>query len=327
MKDQVKIYYGDALEYYASWPTPTVIISDGPYGIGSFDGDPHTTDDLPKWYESHVKKWSELSKPATTLWFWNTEIGWAKVHPILEKYGWIYKGCNTWNKGIAHAAGNTNTKSLSHLPIVSEICVQYVKEARLNSGNNKNLSLKNWLREEWKRTGLPFSKTNEACGIKNAATRKYFTKCHLWYFPPSEAFEKIVDFANKNGKESNKPFFSTDGIKSLTKSQWASLKPKFKCPLGITNVWDIPAVRGDERLKSGSKVAHINQKPLKIMEITIKASSDEGDIVWEPFGGLCSAGIAATQLKRQSYCAEINKHYYDLAVKRASSGFQQDLFI
>lgn len=321
----INIYYGDALDFYDKWPSPSVIISDGPYGIGSFDGDPHTPDELAEWYEPHIKKWSKLSKPATTLWFWNTEIGWAKVNPILEKYGWAYKSCNIWNKGIAHIAGNSNTQNLSHLPIVTEVCVQYIKEPRLDSGESKNLSLKDWLRSEWERTGLPFSKTNKACGVKNAATRKYFTKCHLWYSPPPDAFEKIVAYANKYGRSYGKPYFSVDGNKPLSKYEWADLKPKFKCPIGTTNVWDIPAVRGQERMKNGSKAIHLNQKPLKIMEMLIEISSEENDVVWEPFGGLCSAGIAARKLRRDSYCAEIDKEYYNLAVDRSQNGWQVPL--
>lgn len=322
-KQDVNIYHGDALSFYDKWPTPSVIISDGPYGISSFDGDPHTPNALPEWYEPHIKKWSKLSKPATTLWFWNTEIGWAKVHPILEKYGWVYKTCNVWNKGIAHIAGNSNTKNLSHLPIVTEVCVQYVKEPRLDSVEKKNLSLKEWLRREWERTGLPFSKTNDACGVKNAATRKYFTKCHLWYAPPPDAFEKIVEYANQHGKETGKPYFSTDGKNILSKNEWADLRATFKCPIGVTNVWDIPAVRGQERMKNGMKAVHLNQKPLKIMEMLIDVSSEENGVVWEPFGGLCSAGIAARKLNRNSYCAEINEEYYKLAVNRSQNGWQE----
>ncbi len=325
-KSKVNIFHGDAIEYYSKWPSPSVIISDGPYGIGSFEGDPNTPNELPQWYEPHIKSWSKLSNPATTLWFWNTEIGWAKVHPILEKYGWTYKSCNIWNKGIAHIAGNSNTKNLSHLPIVTEVCVQYVKEPRLDSGENTNLSLKEWLRSEWERTGLPFTKTNDACGVKNAATRKYFTKCHLWYSPPPDVFEQLVEYANKHGDESGKPYFSTDGISSLNKDDWARLRPIFKCPIGITNVWDLPAVRGQERIKNGTKAIHLNQKPLKLMEMIIESSSKELDAIWEPFGGLCSAGIAAGKLNRRSYCAEINDKYFDLAVLRSKTDWGESLF-
>lgn len=33
---------------------------------------------------------------------------------------------------------------------------------------------------EWQRAGLPLYKANEACGVKNAATRKYLTQDWLW---------------------------------------------------------------------------------------------------------------------------------------------------
>ena len=65
----------------------------------------------------------------------------------------------------------------------------------VNDHNGKALGLQEWLRNEWKRTGLPFSKTNEACGVKNAATRKYFTPDRLWYFPPAQAMKMISDYA------------------------------------------------------------------------------------------------------------------------------------
>ena len=53
-----------------------------------FPGDPPTPEELPEWYEPHIMAWSDRAVPLTTLWFWNTEIGWANVHPLLVKYGW-----------------------------------------------------------------------------------------------------------------------------------------------------------------------------------------------------------------------------------------------
>lgn len=322
----VSIYLGDALDLYDKWERPNVIVSDGPYGISSFPGDPSSPNKLPEWYEPHIIEWSKHAKPAATLWFWNTEIGWAKTHPILEKHGWIYKNCNIWNKGLAHIAGNSNTKSLSQLPVVTEVCVQYVKEVKLQSRETKNLiQLKQWLREEWQATGTPLYKTNEVCGVKDAATRKYFTLSDLWYFPPPKAFKKLADYANLHGKESGKPYFSIDGKEPLTEDEWADLKPLFKCPVGTTNVWDESAVRGKERVKNGHKAVHINQKPLKLMERTIEITSNENDVVWEPFGGLCSAGIAASKLNRKSFCAEINPMFYEHAKNRLEGGIQQAL--
>lgn len=312
---EIEIYCGDFLKVSKLWKTPNVIVSDGPYGIGGFPGDPKTPENLGKVYRPFIEEWSKRSTPNTTLWFWNTELGWANVHPVLIENGWEFVNCHIWNKGLGHVAGNANTKTLRKFPVVTEVCVQYVKKASFKV-EGKNLSMQDWLRYEWKRTGLPLSKTNEACGVKNAATRKYFTDCHLWYYPPAEAFEKIVAYANLHGDKKGSPYFSLNGHRSLNKVEWENLRFKFKCAFGITNVWEAPPLNGKERLKNGSKALHLNQKPLKFMELIIKASSDESDVIWEPFGGLCSASVAAYRLKRKCYASEIDENIFNLATKR-----------
>ena len=48
----------------------------------------------------------------------------------------------------------------------------------------------------------------------------------------------------------------------------------------------------------------------------IKASSDEGDAVWEPFGGLFTACLAARNNGRRAFGAEIDRTYFHYATKR-----------
>lgn len=313
-REGVIIYHADVLQLYEVWESPTVIISDGAYGLGLFPGDPRDVDSLVEWYEPHVKAWSKKATPQTTLWFWNSELGWATVHPLLVRYGWKYVNCHIWDKGLAHVAGNSNTKVLKKFPVVTEVCVQYVLEVKI-----KGLSLQEWLRREWERTGLPLHLANQACGVQNAATRKYLTKDHLWYFPPPEAFERMVEFANRYGDPKGRPYFSLDGEKPLTKEEWASLRPKFHCKVGVTNVWRVPPLNSQERIRKGTKSLHPNQKPLELMRLIIETSSDPGDLVWEPFGGLCTAAIAAFQLKRRCVSAEIRREFFELAVRRLQS--------
>lgn len=306
---------GNALDLYARWKTPVTIISDGPYGVNGFLGDLSSPQGLDRWYEPHIQEWSKKATPLTTLWFWNTEVGWATVHPMLEKYGWSYVSCCVWDKGLSHVAGNTNTKTIRHLPVVTEICVQYVKKPQFTVEQN-TLSMQEWLRYEWQRTGLPFAKTNEACGVKNAATRKYFTQRHLWYMPPAEAFAKIAAYANEYGKVDGKPYFSIDGCRPLSKEEWANMRAKFSCPIGVTNVWRVPQLRSNERLKIGQKAIHLNQKPLALIKRTIAISSDSKDVVWDPFAGLGTTAIACTELDRECYCAEINQEIFHIAAAR-----------
>lgn len=120
----MSITYGDALAAYPKRKTPAVIVSDGPYGLGMFDGDPYGVEGLADFYEPHVIEWSKRSTNQTTLWFWCTEIGRATVHPVLERHGWRYASCHVWNKGLAHVAGNVNTGTIRKFPVVTEVCVQ-----------------------------------------------------------------------------------------------------------------------------------------------------------------------------------------------------------
>lgn len=315
--DHVTLVYGDSLDYYARWDSPTVIVSDGGYGVLGFEGDTSDHLGLPDWYEPHIAAWSKLATPQTTLWFWNSEIGWAAVHPVLEKHGWRYQNANVWNKGLAHIAGNVNTKKIRRFPVVSEMCVQYAREARI-----EGKLLKVWLKLEWARAGLVLRKANDACGVRDAAVRKYLDQGHLWYYPPPEMFQKLQEYANTHGDPAGRPYFSIDGKRPGTAVQWARMRPSFHCPHGYTNVWDRPPVSGSERVKAptGSGAAHLNQKPLDLMRLIIEASSDPGDVLWEPFGGLFSASYAAADLGRRAFSAEIDSTYYQIGIQRFTEG-------
>jgi site-specific DNA-methyltransferase (adenine-specific) len=319
--DLVTLSLGNSLLFYPEWERPTVIISDGGYGVLGFEGD--TTDHLglPEWYEPHIASWSKYATAATTLWFWNSEIGWAAVHPILEKYGWRYMNANVWDKGKGHIAGNVNTAKIRRFPVVSEICVQYTFEAKV-----RGLPLKVWLLNEWKRTGLPLRKANEACGVADAAVRKYLDQGHLWYYPPPAMFSKMQEYANYYGNPGGRPYFSIDGEHPGTSEEWAALRPQFNCPHGFTNIWSRPSLHGRERFKvngESGKAIHLNQKPLDLITMIIRASSTEGDVIWEPFGGLFTACLGAHNLKRRAYGAEIDPTYFHYGVQRVNQESRQ----
>ena len=313
----------DAMTAYSDWPTPTVIISDGAYGLGVGDWDTKTANKLAEWYRPHILQWTARAIPETTLWLWNTEIGWATIHPVLKENGWIYRGCNIWNKGKGHMAGNVNSKTIRKFPIVTEVCAQYTRSGIQTLGGDA-VDLRDWLRDEWKRSGLKFSAANTACGVKNAATRKYLTGDDAWYFPPPPQFDALVAYANLHGLGDGKPYFSKDGIVPLRGSQWVKQRAKFICPFGVSNVWDEPSVRGLERLKINGKMLHPNQKPIALIKMLIECSSNCGDVVWEPFAGTAPALVACLRSERLGYGAEINSIYFDAAQKRISSNTKKE---
>lgn len=312
------IYNCDALTAYDEWDSPVVIISDGAYGVNGFENDPSTPKELKQWYKPHIKKWSEKATPQTTLWFWNTEQGWAEVHPLLEENGWEYRGANIWDKGIQHISGNSNTQKLRKFPQVTEMCVQYVKKPSFKVDDNE-VSMQKWLRYEWDRTGLNLYEANEACDVSNAASRKYLAKDDKWYFPPSESFVKMAEYANENGEESGKPYFAIQG-EVPSKSEWDKMRAKFECPQGVTNVWSEPPLHNDERFKNeAGEYVHLNQKPQKLIQRVVQATSEEQDVVWAPFAGLSTTGVVCNNMNRKCFTAEIVDDYYQISVSRLQS--------
>lgn len=313
--DKNQLCLGDALEFYSQWTSPTCIISDGPYGISGYNGDLKSADKLIDFYKPHFNEWSNYSNPQTTLWFWNTELGWANVHNEIQNSGWIFKSCNTWDKGISHIAGNCNGKTMKKFPVVTEVCVQYTRKEVFTIKDGSEQSIQQWIRQEWEKTGLPIMEANKACGVKNAASRKYLTKDHLWYFPPPEEFKKLTEYANLHGNQQNKPYFSLDGEKSITQNQWERLRAKFNFEYGVTNVWSESALRSVNRLKLNDQ-SHPSEKPFKLMKRIIEASTDKNDMVWEPFGGSAVASKIAYDLGRNFNCSEINSDYFNIIKKR-----------
>lgn len=331
LREPYSLHRGNVLKAYPSWPAPATIISDGAYGVRGFHGDTIGVDDLTEWYRPHVAAWEAAATPATTLWFWNTEIGWATVHPLLVAHGWEYVQTITWDKGISHVAGNVNGKTIRRFPVVSEVSVLYQRRFMIDTVDGP-MSPKVWLRAEWKRAGLALNRANEACGVKNAATRKYLTQDWLWYWPPGVMVERLAAYAMEHGSREGRPYYSRDGEKPVTAEEWDALRYPWTHTHALTNVWQRPPLRDSERLKGGMErsaprvytpsagsAAHFNQKPLEFMERQILASTRPGDVVWEPFGGLASASVAAVTLGRMPYVAEIHRNFQDLASARLSA--------
>lgn len=80
---------------------------------------------------------------------------------------------------------------------------------------------------------------------------------------------------------------------------------------------ELPIVQGKERLRGeNGKALHPTQKPEKLLELIILASSNENEIVLDPFFGTGTTGLVAEKLKRKWIGIESNADYIKLAMKR-----------
>lgn len=94
---------------------------------------------------------------------------------------------------------------------------------------------------------------------------------------------------------------------------------KLKCnPVGKnpSDVWEFPKVTSGEQRHSKERTAHPAQFPLAIIDRIVKASSNENDIILDPFMGSGTTAEAALQNDRQVIGFEISKQYCQIAKER-----------
>lgn len=76
-----------------------------------------------------------------------------------------------------------------------------------------------------------------------------------------------------------------------------------------------------------SNPKHPAQKPVSILKKMIEIASNENDIVFDPFMGVGSTGVAALELNRRFIGVELDEAYFDAAQKRVKASLTQgDLF-
>ena len=61
---------------------------------------------------------------------------------------------------------------------------------------------------------------------------------------------------------------------------------------------------------------HPTQKPVQLLEHFVELLSNEGDMIYDPFSGSGSTGVAALLYNRKFIGSEINEEYYNNSVKR-----------
>lgn len=78
------------------------------------------------------------------------------------------------------------------------------------------------------------------------------------------------------------------------------------------NVWDFSRVR----FKMEEYENHPTQKPEALLERIIKASSDAGDVVLDPFSGSFTTSTVAVRLGRVGVGIDMNEEYFEIGLRR-----------
>jgi len=86
------------------------------------------------------------------------------------------------------------------------------------------------MRSEWQRSSISAAsagrvrRASDACGVANAATRKYLTRGWVWHWPPGLMLERLAAYATEYGVASGRPYYSLDGRSSVTAKEWDALR-------------------------------------------------------------------------------------------------------
>ena len=80
----------------------------------------------------------------------------------------------------------------------------------------------------------------------------------------------------------------------------------------MKTVWTIAAPNGEE--KNFGK--HPTQKPVALLERIICSSTVEDDLIYDPFAGSSTTGVAALNCRRKFVGSELDPEYIELSIKR-----------
>jgi len=87
----------------------------------------------------------------------------------------------------------------------------------------------------------------------------------------------------------------------------------------MKSVWTIPSPNGNEKIFG----KHPTQKPVQLLERIILASTQEGDLVFDPFSGSSTTGVAAIKLRRKFVGVELEEDFLTLSAKRLNLAIKE----
>jgi len=227
-----------------------------------------------------VKVLSHLKEPVADLVFADPPFNIGYKYDIYQDrraYDEYYAWTENWMGACLHALKPTGSFWVA-------IGDEYAAEVRV-IGRKLGLHLRNWV--IWHYT---FGQN----------TQKKFARAHAHLF-----------YWVKNPRG----FTFNDGavrIPSARQTTYADRRanPKGKVP---DDVWSFSRVCGTfhERVKW-----HPCQMPERLLERIVKASSNEGELVLDPFSGSGTTAVVAARLKRQYFGVDLSKRYVTNARQR-----------
>lgn len=291
MKRNISIQ-GDCIEEMKSMPDGVVdlVIADPPYWkvVGQkWDYQWRTETDYVEWSLKWIKEIARVLRIGGTFYCFGYFRTLSLIVPYLEDMGLELRQQIIIDKGMRSVSGRA-TKNYKMFPNVTESILFIIKD-------NKKF-IKPFLKERQLSLGLKSKQINDALGVKSNGGGMwsiYTGKNVCEQFPTEELWKKLSAILKFD-------------------LPYNKIAQTFNPQMGFTDVWNDIDFYKEKRY-------HPTQKPLKLIGRLISASSNEGDLVLDPFFGCGSTQLCCIQQQRDYIAIEQNQEYYDIAQLRIKS--------
>lgn len=264
-----------------------LIIADPPYFkvIGEkWDYLWRTEEDYLEWSKRWIAEASRVLRKGGSFYLFGYFRMLSRLLPILEEHGLELRQQIVLNKGMQAVSGRA-TKKYKMFPNVTESVLFLYKDPKPFA--------KQFLRARQKELGLSAKEINEFLGVKSNGGGMwsiYTGKNVCKQLPTEELWNKLQQVLQFD-------------------LPYKKICQTYNPQLGVTDVWDDIDFYAEERY-------HPTQKPQKILERLIIASSNPGDLVLDPFMGGGSTAVACVSTKRNYIGFEIDSTYYEQSLSR-----------
>lgn len=290
------IYNEDCIEGLKKLPDESVdlIIADPPYFkvIGeSWDYKISTIQEYIDWSQKYMKELFRVLRKGGSFYLFGYFRILSKLIDSLEEIGFELRQQIIVDKGIKAVAGRA-TKGYKMFPNTTESIIFLVKDSKP--------FIKQLLKEKQKEKGLKSKEINERLGVKSNGGGMWsiYTGNNMCkQLPTKELWEKLCLILD---------------IKNV---EYESFCQTWNPIIGYHDVWSDIDFYAEKRY-------HPTQKPVKLLERLILASSNEGDIVLDPFMGVASTAIACIKNNRKYIGYEVESEYYESGLNRINNVFK-----
>lgn len=265
-----------------------LVVADPPYFkvIGEkWDYMWRTEDDYLEWSKKWISEAARVLRKGGSFYLFGYFRMLSRLLPILEESGFELRQQIILNKGMQAVTGRA-TKNYKQFPNVTESILFLHKDSKP--------FVKSFLKERQKELKLTAKEINEALGVKSNGGG-------MWSIYTGKNICKQLPTEELWGK-----------LQEVLKFQmpYSKISQTFNAQMGITDVWS------DIKFYGEKNRFHPTQKPLDLIKRIVLASSNENDLVLDPFMGSGTTAVACVEYNREYIGFEINSEYYQKSLAR-----------